>query len=204
MKYNIWHKFHKLTLLEYVWKNKYSSIVRCSCECWIIKNYSLSQLSRKKWFTSSCWCYKLSKVTTDYTTIWENKKNWHFLQCWYNLNNRCKWKYKNRGIIVEWKNYSLFKKDMFDSYLNHCKKYWKNNTTIERINNNKNYSIKNCKWITKDKQAINKSNTNFLTIDWITKPLVIWCKDMWVNVKTYRSRVYQLWWTPKKALLLIK
>jgi hypothetical protein len=44
---------------------------------------------------------------------------------------------------------------MYNSYLDHAKKFTIKNTTIERINNDGNYQFDNCKWATRQEQLKN-------------------------------------------------
>jgi len=60
--------------------------------------------------------------------------------------------YGAKGIVVEWKTYQSFKKDMFKSYLKHLDKHGRIDTTIDRINPTKNYCKKNCRWATRKQQ----------------------------------------------------
>ncbi|WP_297439209.1 hypothetical protein [uncultured Clostridium sp.] len=72
-------------------------------------------------------------------------------------------KYKNYGardISCYQFNYFVdFYDLMYKSYLKHVAKYGDKNTTIERIDVNKNYCVDNCTWATWDEQAKNKTNT---------------------------------------------
>lgn len=80
-----------------------------------------------------------------------------FYRAWYNLKDRCKnpkspsysW-YGARGISYDpdWELFKNFYVDMFPS--------WKEGLSIDRIDNDGNYSKDNCKWSTKSEQAGNK------------------------------------------------
>lgn len=82
------------------------------------------------------------------------------------IKRRCKYKnqdnfkyYGGKGIEVVWKNYKDFKNDMYESYLEHLRLFGHKNTTIDRINNSKNYCKENCRWATAKEQVSNRSNT---------------------------------------------
>jgi hypothetical protein len=88
-----------------------------------------------------------------------------FYTAWINMLSRCNnpknLGYKNyggRGIKCLWGLYEDFKKDMWKSFLRHCKGYGGRNTSLDRINNDGNYHKGNCRWATKKQQQLNRRN----------------------------------------------
>ena len=106
------------------------------------------------------------------------------------------------SLSATWHNYQNFKNDMYESYLEHCKKFWEKQTTIDRIDNKRWYSKNNCRWATRIIQNVNRRNTIMFTYKWETKCLKHWCLDLWLKYKTVHQRINAYNWTIKKALNL--
>lgn len=88
-----------------------------------------------------------------------------FYQIWKGMLKRCykenciSYKYYGaKGIQVcdEWKEFINFKRDMYYDYLDHCEKHGESNTSIERLDINKDYCLSNCTWATWAEQNMNK------------------------------------------------
>lgn len=98
-------------------------------------------------------------------TINKNNRNRDFglSYVFTSMKRRCKYPsqdgykyYGGKGIIVEWNKYIDFKNDMYDSFLEHMSIYGKRQTTIDRIDSDKNYCKTNCRWATWKQQAESK------------------------------------------------
>lgn len=88
---------------------------------------------------------------------------------WKGMLSRCTCKnveqYKNygaRGIKVDWKNFISFYRDMSKSYYEHVKVYGSKNTSLDRIDVNRNYSKDNCRWVTNEIQQSNRRDNKYI------------------------------------------
>ena len=151
-----------LTLVEVIGKNKYSQIkCRYKCDC---GNYVIALHSNvKSGNTKSCGCLK-SKTTAD-----RNKKHglsktpiyflWKAMkQRCLNPNNKDYYHYGGRGVGIceAWMDFINFYNDMYEAYIKHEKLYGHKNTTLDRIDVNKDYEPSNCRWTTWSIQNTNK------------------------------------------------
>lgn len=128
-----------------------------------------------------------------------------FYYIWTCMKNRCERKtdkdYKNygaRGIKIKWKNMVEFKRDMYEPYLEHVNKFGEKNTSIDRIDNNGNYSKENCKWSTILEQSKNKRGLR--KIKFMGEEMILgdWAKRFGLNLGAVQSRYYQYKWPLKK------
>lgn len=160
----VWTKFWMLTYIwdwEYFVTSKWEKLLTyiCKCECWSVKSYYKKHVCY--WHTISCWCIRFSCLK------WINKTHWmtwtRIYRIYKNMGNRCNnknytdYKYRWwRWIKCFWNTFEQFIEDMYESYLEHCKQHWENNTSIDRINNDWNYCKENCRRSTRIQQANNK------------------------------------------------
>lgn len=103
------------------------------------------------------------------------------LQRCTNPKNHAYKNYGERGIKCEWQTFEDFYKDMFSTY--------KNNLSIDRIDNNGNYSKQNCHWATQKQQANNRrKGCRYITYNGKTQNLSDWAKELGISREGMRQR----------------
>lgn len=71
--------------------------------------------------------------------------------------------------------------------------------TIERLNNAKGYSPKNCRWATRKEQNNNKGDTRYMEFQGQTLTMKGWAREKGINYASLAWRLSQ-GWTLEKAL----
>ena len=107
--------------------------------------------------------------------------------------------YGGRGIKVtsKWHNFIGFWEDMKNGY--------KDNLTLDRINNNKNYCKSNCRWATWNQQARNRSDAFKILFKGKITPLKDVCEInnipyimAWLRINKYHWDIERAIFTPSR------
>lgn len=109
-------------------------------------------------------------TSSDYNKLYQSWKR--MLNRCYDPNNASYQYYRSKGIEVcaEWK-YS------FENFLIwSLKNGWNLALTLDRIDNDCDYSPNNCRWATWKTQGRNRSSCVYLTHNGETKSLIEWCE----------------------------
>lgn len=190
-------KFNRLLVIKYLKSHKWQSFWLCKCDCGNYNEVSSNALCSNN--TKSCGCLKMESLLKRSTKHSMSKDR--FYKIYNNIVARCKYKnkkdykwYGGKGIKCGWETFEDFKKDMYKNYLKHIKKYGEKETTIDRINNDKDYYKENCRWATLKEQKNNMSSNVFL-IDKNGKKHFI--EDIYkktkINKPLIRSRILRGW-----------
>ena len=169
-------------------KNKHTYSL-CKCFCGKEKevlNYNLTHgISR------SCGCldHELASERMKLQSRTHGQTGTRLYEIWKNMIRRVRGKqrrknYYDRGITIckDWLDFVNF-------YEWAQKSGYKENLTIDRIDNNKGYYPENCRWATNIEQANNKTTNRFITYQGRTETLANWARILNINYGCLKYRV---------------
>ena len=194
-------KFGRLTVVKLAYIKNGRTYWKCKCQCGNI--HFAKGVFLTFGCTKSCGCLQRTvnlqhgMYKTRFYKIWKDMK----IRC-LNKNNHAFQDYGGRGITVckQWLKFENFHNDMYKSYKEHCDKYDKNNTSIDRINNNGSYCKKNCKWSTRIEQMNNTRHNRFLSHNGQTLTIAQWCKKLNFKKHILNTRLNRYGWSISKTL----
>lgn len=176
-------KFFRLTVVEFAGVINGTSRFRCVCDCGVEKIIRSNNLMSGD--AKSCGCWNRERITNQTKGL--NILNNKLYRVWGDMKSRCNnpndtcfKNYGGRGITVcsEWNESS----ELFGEWA--LSNGYAKGLTIDRIDNNGNYSPDNCKWSTKGEQGRNQRSNVFVTINGITKILPDWAAEWNLNPNT--------------------
>ena len=102
-----------------------------------------------------------------------------------NPNHHKYHRYGGRGIKM------LFK--TFEDFYNHVGERPSKSHTIDRIDNDGDYTYGNVRWATKSEQAQNRCNSRMITYEGETKNLQAWANELQCGYGTLQMRLNRGW-----------
>lgn len=124
-------------------------------------------------------------------------KTWSSMKARCNNPNRVGYEnWGGRGIKVckRWNDFVNFFEDMGERPSSSC--------SLDRINNNENYSKENCRWATRKEQNRNHRGNRMLKYGGKEMTLTCWAEKIGIKPKTLSYRINGLGWDVEKALTM--
>lgn len=185
-------RFGRLVAIRYAGKSKgKQTLWECKCDCGNL--VIVHQQNLISGHTKSCGCYNkevaIERNTTHGDTNTRIYRIWHdmMLRC-YSPKHTSYYLYGEKGIAVcqEWQEYKEFKNWALSNG-------YKENLSIDRIDNSKGYEPSNCRWATDIQQGNNTNRNLMFTINGVTNSLANWCREYGVPYARVHSRIYSGW-----------
>lgn len=190
-------RFGKLLVIERNGYNRHHQLLwLCECECGNKKSVLGMCLSRGD--TQSCGC--LQKEAIAKVNYRHGMRNTPIYAIWRSMNQRCYDKnshaynrYGGRGINVceRWQLFENFYADMGDK---------EKGMSLERLNNDGDYSPENVIWATAKEQANNRRSNVVLEHNGKKQTMKQWCDELSLNIGTVWSRLNVYKYSVEKAL----
>lgn len=194
-------RFGRLVVVKRVpMENTTRKMYLCKCDCG--KEIITSGTSLRIGASTSCGCYKVDRTKEVNTK--HGKKKTRLFKVWLSIKNRCSYTngigykyYGGRGITVcdEWLHdfQAFYDWSMANGYKEEISPNGRNRWTIDRIDNNKGYSPDNCRWVTIEVQANNKTTNHFVEYNGEKLTLSQIAKRYNIEKSTLRYRLKYGW-----------
>lgn len=161
----------------------------CKCDCGTIRDVSAVSLVNKQ--STSCGCKRKESCAKN---VKHGLSGTRIKRIYYNMHSRCENpntpKFKNhggRGIKVcdEWSG----EDGLINFYNWAMSNGYKEDLTIDRIDDDRDYEPSNCQWADYRTQNLNTRRNNIVTINGVTKTVTEWSEESGINRNTLDQRL---------------
>ena len=185
--------FDRLTVVKRVENDKFGH-AQWLCDCICGKTVITRTDSLKRGIARSCGCFRSELMSEKQSK--HRMKNTRIYNIWQlikrrttNKNAHAYERYGGKGIKMcsEWLNdFEIFYKWSIENG-------YRDDLTIDRIDNAKGYCPSNCRWATYEVQNNNTSRNHLITYKGETHTMAEWAKIKNVSYKSLRNRIYKGW-----------
>lgn len=183
-------KFGMLTVIGIAPDSKGKTYWICQCDCGNVKAVRSDSLQTGA--IKSCGCLKKRQDQINLTANHSHKMSGtRIYNIWQGMKRRCNnphdaryFRYGGRGIklCTQWEN-------SFESFFAWAiENGYREDLTIDRIDNDLGYSPENCRWVCEKEQCNNRSTNIKITIGNATKTLTEWCEIFNLDSKKIMAR----------------
>lgn len=185
-------KYTRLLVIGYAGKKFGRHFWECLCDCG--KTTSVDIYKLRNGTTRSCGCLskEVHSVRCAKLNLKHGKSYTKEYSTWAGMRTRCLNvrspsypDYGGRGVKIcsRWDTFQNFLADMGTAP--------SPQHSLDRIDNNGDYCLKNCRWATDFIQSNNRRNNLFVTFRGQRKALGIWCKELELNYQNTYRRIFK-------------
>lgn len=195
MTHYIGQRFGRYVVISETQKQGKNYYVECLCDCGNRRMVQIGAL--KNGSAQSCGCLNRDIITKHGL---DGNPIYHVLntmkhRC-YSIKNKSYENYGGRGIKIceEW----LDNPESFVEWATqngYCK-----GLTIDRIDNNGDYSPENCRWVDRKVQALNTRHNTVIKYNGESKTLCEWADEYNLKPSTLCYRIYTAGWDFKRSI----
>jgi transcription elongation factor Elf1 len=188
-------KFGRLVVKRLAKMHNRKAFWECVCDCG--KKVIVSGSHLKSGHSESCGCLQSDIARQIHVT--HGMKGTSEYNTWVRMRQRCENQtdksYKNyggRGIRVceRWHKFENFLEDMGPR---------PRGRSIDRIDNDGDYTPDNCRWAASSAQNNNRRDNNYIFFRGQKKTLSQWAFALGINYHSLSSRLHKLGWTVERA-----
>ena len=190
-------RFGRLVVLKFDHAEKYRKYYLCKCDCGNTKIVLKGNLLAG--YTLSCGCLQKERASKA-SLLPNDEARLHRIfggmkhRCYDEKHNRYP-RYGGRGIKIckEW----LDNREEFVKWS--IENGYAPGLSIDRIDNNGDYSPNNCRWVKKREQGLNMSRNVVISYNGESMPLKEWARKLGIKNTTLHNRLKYLGWSVEKA-----
>lgn len=184
-------KFNRLTVIGQAPSRPCSGTTMgywlCRCECGKEVEVTTGKLTGGH--TKSCGCLKREVMAGNTRATTHGHAGTPTWKSWAAMLKRCRdghTRYGGRGIVVDprWESFENFFADMGERPNGH---------TLDRIDNDGPYALRNCRWALPVTQSNNRGNNRWISHDGRTQTVAQWAREIGVARQTLTNRLNQGW-----------
>ena len=187
------NKYGLLTVVGLSDTNTRKTYWVCQCDCGNMKTVRSDSLLCGA--IKSCGCLKKAQDSVNLTKNHSHKMSGTRIYLeWQGMKGRCynphdprydRWGGRGISVCDEWR-------DSFESFYEWAMAHgYSDELTIDRIDNDGNYTPDNCRWASQKQQSRNRSTNINITIGNSTRTLTEWCEIFQVDYKNVLSRYHR-------------
>ena len=190
-KMYVGYKIGKLTVAKLLGTNGQKLLWECVCDCGNTVIHTTSELNYGSIRSCGCLKHETGDKLKKYNA--RDRKLYYRWSCikgrCYNPNDNAYPNYGGRGIKMcpEWENdfYTFRDWAIANGY--------DESLSIDRIDNDKDYSPDNCRWTNAKIQSNNRRSNHYITIDGVTKTMMQWSEFYNIDYARVQKRLLAGW-----------